>query len=116
MRPFNCPKTDREWAEANEYLDTVVVPKVLSTTSIEKKNQVLCNEIHSYFAGKYGTRKVKSSCMNRRYKKRGTLCTSTECLRAERNKLWNDLRRAKKHGPDTEYIKSLSAKFHQLLR
>ena len=54
--PFNCPRNDEEWFEADKQLAHCVVPLVLSATSVEEKNKILCDGIHLYFTSKYGTK------------------------------------------------------------
>ena len=113
LRPFNCPTTDQEWSEADHYLASVVVPAVLSASSVEEMNLVLCKGVYTFFINKYG---VRSSNQRRRTRKRKSARVSLDKLREERNKTRNDLRRAKKQGRDTESIRSLADKFHRLLR
>ena len=113
LRPFNCPKTDQGWAEADQHLVTEVVPKVLAASTIEEKNHVLCVGIYSHFTDRYGSRSYNSRGRTRKHKKAHT---SLDDIRAERNRVRNDLRRAKRYCQDIESIRSLSAKFHLFLR
>lgn len=113
LRPFNCPCSEEEWADANQHFASMVVPAVLSATTVDEKNQVLCEGIYSYFSGRYGTRAKKSRSSRKR--RGGSQSPSIAQLRAERNRLRNKLRRAKKNGQDMEAIKSLETEFHRLL-
>ena len=46
-RPLTLPKTADEWVEADELLHAQVVPAVLSSISVEEKNNILCNMTYS---------------------------------------------------------------------
>lgn len=89
------------------------MPKVLSASSIDEKSHVLSSGIYSYFTDRYGTRSSMSRGRTRKHKKAHT---SLDDIRAERNRVRNDLRRAKKQSQDIESIRALATKFHLLLR
>ena len=59
LDPFFCPKNNQEWEEADEHLRSIVVPAVLTATSVDERNHVLCQGIYNYFAGRFGLRKVR---------------------------------------------------------
>ena len=42
LRPFNCPHSKEEWAEADLHFVANVVPTVLSATTVDEKNRILC--------------------------------------------------------------------------
>ena len=114
LRPFKFPTTEEGWAEADQHMATVVVPEVLSASTIEEKNHALCKGIYSFFSSKYGCRKL---ARKRRVKvSRKKSGTSLEEVKKERNRLRNELRKAKKSSQDTDSIRSIATKFHQLLR
>ena len=54
QQPFNVPTIDQEQSQANEHLGTVVVPQVLSVSSVDEKILALCEGIYSYFSRMYG--------------------------------------------------------------
>ena len=56
LNPFNCPTSAEEWARAYQEMARSVVPTVLAATSVEEKNQLLCNGIYNFFSSSYGTR------------------------------------------------------------
>ena len=114
LRPFNCPKSEEGWAEADQHMAAVVVPEVISATSVEEKNLALCRGIYSFFSERYGYRRLARQGRAKVTKQKSG--TSLEEIKGQRNKLRNDLRRARKDGQDTEAIRSLASKFHKLLR
>ena len=113
LRPFNCPKSEEGWAEADQHMAAVVVPEVISATSVEEKNLALCRGIYSFFSERYGYRRLARQGRAKVTKQKSG--TSLEEIKGQRNKLRNDLRRARKDGQDTEAIRSLASKFHKLL-
>lgn len=52
LRPFNCPTSEEEWAEADLHLATEVVPAVLSAETVDDMNLILWKGVHSYFNGR----------------------------------------------------------------
>ena len=72
----------KEWSQANEHLATVVVPQVLSASSVDEKNLALCEGIYSYFSRMYGVWRKE-----RKWKKKGrkSVVSITDKLKEERN-------------------------------
>ena len=93
-----------------------VVPAVLAATSVEEKNQLLCNGIYNFFSSSYGTRAKGKRRTIKKSKQSNTLQNSLMKLRKKRNNLRNELRHAKKLGLSADSIRSLASKFHLLLR
>ena len=113
LQPFCCPSTEAEWAEADQFLASVVVPAVLISPTIEAKSQLLSNGIYYYFSNRFGVRKIKiKGCSKRQRKQKRSIAK----IREERNSLRKELRRAKKCGDCPEMIKCLAVKFHHLVR
>ena len=81
LRPFNCPKTDQEWSEADHHLASVVVPAVLSASSVEEKNLALCKGVYTFFSNKYG---VRSKNPKRKTRKRKSARVSIDKLREDK--------------------------------
>ena len=113
LAPFNCPKTAEDWVEVDQHLATVLAPAVLSAPSLEEKNLTLCSGIYNYFSSKYGTH---TRGRRGKQKRPNNPQTDLNKLKEERNRTRCELRRAKKRGLDTESIRALASKFHQLLR
>ena len=109
LRPFNCPKIDQGWAEADQHVATVVVPKVLSTSSIVEKSRVLCDGIYSYFTPAVQSLEVEQESIKSPIHH---LLTSGQ----SRTMRGMTLDKRAKHCEDIESIGSLSAKFHHSLR
>ena len=116
LNPFSCPTSAEEWVKVDQDMARLVVPAVLAATSVEEKNQLLCNGIYNYFSSKYGTRAKGKRRTVQRPKKPNTLQNSLVQLWKEKNNLRNELRHAKKLGLNADSIRSLASKFHLLLR
>ena len=58
---LKLPKTNEEWMEVDEALEQHVVPRVLAETSLDAKNEVLCEGIYSIFADRLGTKPFRSN-------------------------------------------------------
>ena len=102
---------------ADEHLRSIVVPAVLTPTSVDERNHVLCQGIYNYFAGRFGLRKVRRKLRrNRQTESRKSSESSLADFKRERNSLRRQLRSARKRGLGEETIKELAAKFHKLLR
>ena len=112
LRPFRCPKSEQDWAEADQYLASEVVPAVFATPTLEGKNHVLCSGIYHFFTTNYGSHSLRGRAKKSR-KKSGT---SLHDLKQQRNKLRSELRHAKRRGDDAEAISAVAVKFHQLIR
>jgi hypothetical protein len=95
LRPFNCPTSEEEWAEADLHLATEVVPAVLSAKTVDDMNLILCKGVHTYFTGRYG------SCT-----RLGSANTHGHPLRGRRVR--RELCRARKGGQYTDSIRTLA--------
>jgi hypothetical protein len=92
---------------------SVVESAVLSAETIVEKNLPLWRGIYNYFSCRYGTRQPQPKPRVRKRKKKPDITIKE--LRLQRNKLRNELRRAKKSGQSPDVISTIAQKFHQLL-
>ena len=61
QRPLSLPKTAEEWVEADQLLQTEVVPAVLSCTSVEDKNNTLLSITYNILCNRFG---IKASAQD----------------------------------------------------
>ena len=113
LRPFNCPKIDQGWAEADQHVATVVVPKVLSTSSIVEKN-VFYVMVYTHTSQIGMAPAVQSLEVEQESIKSPIHYLLTSGQSGTMRGMTLDKRA--KHCEDIESIGSLSAKFHHSLR
>ena len=110
LDPLKCPRNADQWEELDQEVGRIVVPAVLSASTVDEKNHALCAGIYHCISSKYGTC-IKGKSRYRIKGKSGQSRKSNNCqndlkvLKEERNKTRNELRQAKRHGLDGVALK-----------
>ena len=80
------PKTAEGWEAANEHFNTILVPAVLTASSLSEKYSTLIDGIYSYFQSACGSRAVRLSHQHQK-KKRPLHNTSLKRSQSKRRRL-----------------------------
>ena len=108
--PTQTSKTADEWVEADELLHAQVIPAVLSSTSVEEKNNILCNMTHSILSSRFGTRPPPKA-QNRLQDKVKQHNRALKRVTALRNSAKQALRRARRNNCSTEEVGARAGEF-----
>ena len=63
---LRVPKTAEEWKLADDALSQSVIPAVLSATTVDEKNRILCEGVCQYFSQRFGTCQPRAKTRQRR--------------------------------------------------
>ena len=112
---LKLPQSPDEWAEADLYMHTSVVPLVLMQSDVEAMNNSLCNGIYAYFSSRHGT-VTSSNQHNQHLPQVRNQTKSLKKLQIEKNEAKKKLRCLKRSGNSPQEVQILARKFHQLVR
>ena len=111
--PFlKLPQTPEEWMSADEELSVSVVPAALSCSTVDEKNEALCEGVYHYFSQGFGTQQktVRKPRQRRREHQR-----RLKKLTLQKNEARKKMRMAKRDGLDENTIRTVAQEFHRLL-
>ena len=112
--PFlKLPQTSEEWKSADEELSVSVVPAALSCSTVDEKNEALCEGVYQYFSLRFGTQRqpVRKPRQRRREHQR-----RLKKLTQQKNEVRKKMRMAKRDGLDESTVRTIAHEFHRLLR
>jgi len=107
LKRLRLPKSNEEWAEADQLLSAVVL-LVLQATTAEEKNAHLCKGIYDVLANRFGTQPSPGpqGQQQRRIKQHDRAFKKVTQLK---NQAQQALHKAKRQGESATIIKSLTA-------
>ena len=111
--PFlKLPQTPEEWMSADEELSVSVVPAALSCSTVDEKNEALCEGVYHSFSQGFGTQQktVRKPRQRRREHQR-----RLKKLTLQKNEARKKMRMAKRDGLDENTIRTVAQEFHRLL-
>lgn len=112
--PFlKLPRTTEEWMSADEELSVSVVPAALQGSTVDEKNEALCEGLYHYLSQKFGTQQksVRKPRQRRREHPR-----RLKKLTQQKNEARKKMRQAKRDGLDENTVRTVAQEFHRLLR
>ena len=112
--PFlKLPQTSQEWTSPDEDLSVSVVPAALSCSTVDEKNETLCEGVYQYFSQRFGTQQqpVHKPRQRRREHQR-----RLKKLTQQKNEARKKMRMAKRDGLDESTVQTVAQEFHRLLR
>ena len=109
---LKLPNTSECWEEANSYFKTSLVSAVMAATSPEEKSRILLEGVYTYFAKRYGTKKIR---MRERISYPPHNSALKEVKR-KKNEARKELRVARKQGLPSDAIQSIARKFFSYVR
>ena len=103
---LKLPKSAEEWSEVDRVLTESVVPAVLAATTVDDKNDALCQGIYQLFANQFGCASPHKPRRQRKHARR------LKRLTFEKNQAKKQLRQAKASSGDPSVLQDLARRFY----
>ena len=97
---------------ADEELPVSVVPAALSCSTVDEKNEALCEGVYHYFSQRFGTQQ-QTACKPKQRRRENQ--RRLKKLTLQKNEARKKMRMAKRDGLDENTVRMVAQEFHRLL-